>query len=291
MRSLLLLAAAIIAVVAGLAALQWSSKNNADVPAPAPVSTTHDVNASNVLVARQDIPVGTVITEEMLDKQPWPSHLVLEGFITGEPKDSGIIGKIARAPIQAREPIVLNRLASADQPGFLASVLTAGMRAITVATDPVTGVAGYVFPGDRVDIMFVHNPGGQAGNSPVSEVLVSNVRVLAVNVRDQSAGLASVVTGAAGAPSTVTMEVSEEMAQKIRLAEKVGGLSLSLRSMHDKDKKETFKVSYVNELSSVGAKGGEVLVIRGTADAPAPAAAVAPAAGGSLPGLLGGLLR
>src|SRR5688500_12912019 len=125
MRLLLLLTAAVIAIVAGIAALQWSNKNiGASAPSvPSLASPSVDVSAIDVLVARDVIPVGSVITEDMVDKQPWPEDLLLDGFITGELKDAGVIGKIARAPIQAREPILLGKLADPNEPGFLAAAL------------------------------------------------------------------------------------------------------------------------------------------------------------------------
>jgi Flp pilus assembly protein CpaB len=107
------------------------------------------------------------------------------------------------------------------------------MRAITIATDVVSGIAGFVFPGDRVDILFTHNVPGVAkneiGSKPSNaEVLGANVRVLAVNIREGDPSKPAAVT-----PSSVTVEVSDELAQRVRLAEKNGTLSLALRSIHD----------------------------------------------------------
>lgn len=302
MRSLLLLTAAVIAVVAGIAALQWSNNHmGATAPsAPVSVSSGPDVNAVDVLVARNSIAVGSVLTEDMLDRQPWPSNLVLEGFITGDAESASVIGKIARAGIQAREPVVMSKLADANEPGFLAATLGKGMRAITLATDAVTGIAGYIFPGDRVDVLFVHNLSGESAVPAVSEVIAPDVRVLAINVREQGAAgaISSLVTGSGGAPSTITVEVSEEMAQKLRLAEKVGTLSLSLRALSDKNNRDVPAPSHLGSLSrshaGSGNVGGEpVRIIRGVGEAEDKAAVAAPAAGGAaaLPGIFGSILR
>jgi pilus assembly protein CpaB len=297
MRSLLLLTAAVIAVVTGVAALQWSNKQTGAAPS-APATATSapapDVSAVDVLVARETIPVGTVLTEEMLDKQPWPGQLLLEGFITGDPKESGVIGRIVRSPIQAREPVVLGKLADMDEAGFLAAALAPNMRAITVGTDAVSGVAGYVFPGDRVDVLFVHNLADNSKTPSVSEVIVQNARVLAVNVRDPGAvdAAANAVTSG-GAPSSITLEVTEEMGQKLRLAEKVGTLSLALRSIRDKDNKDKPSPSYVGGLSDAAMTGGAtepVRIIRGANEEKPGAAPITDggAAGGL--GILGNLL-
>lgn len=300
MRSLLLLTAAVIAVVAGIAALQWSNKNMGATAPAVPVSASAPnlaVSAVDVLVARNTITVGSVITEEMLDRQPWPEHLVLEGFITGDTKDSGVIGKIARATIQAREPIMMNKLADPDEAGFLAAELGAGMRAITLATDAVTGIAGYIFPGDRVDVLFVHNVSGEGAVPAVSEVIAPDVRVLAINVREQSTvgAVASMVTRSGGAPSTITVEVSKEMAQKLRLAEKVGTLSLALRSIRDKGKDGVLPPSHLGSLSNsyAGPSGGgePVRIIRGVGEDHASPAPMVSTAGAGLPSILGNILR
>jgi pilus assembly protein CpaB len=233
----------------------------------------------------------------MVDKQPWPDHLVLEGFITGDVASSGVVGKIARAPVLAREPITLSKLADADQPGFLAYSLKEGMRAMTLATDAVSGIAGYVFPGDRVDVLFVHNLTGESSLPAVSEVIAADVRVLAINLRDPSitSAVSSMVTGSGGAPSTITVEVSEEMAQKLRLAEKVGSLSLTLRSIRDKGKGEAVAATHLGSLSHeymTGGTGESVRIIRGVGEKNTPEpAAVQGAGGGGLSGILGGILR
>src|SRR5690349_10888639 len=109
MRFVVLLIAAIIAIAAGIAALQMTGKNVAGnkqtVQTPA---ANQPVRTVEVLVARSAVPVGTVIDESMIDKQPWPEHLVLEGFIVGGESDSNLIGKVARAPFEAREPFMSN---------------------------------------------------------------------------------------------------------------------------------------------------------------------------------------
>ena len=246
MRFIFFVIIAILSIVAGVVAFNLSKKDPEPVVVKqSPVREAEaNVSAVNVFVAKNDIPVGTIIDPSMVDSQPWPENLLLDNFIRVGKSDEGVVGQVTRSAIQAHEPFTKSKIANPNDPGFLAAGLPAGMRAITVATDAVSGVAGFVFPGDRVDLLFVHNvpssikkdeagSGGanySGGDQPsFAEVLASNVKVLAINVR---AGVSS-GEAVAVSPNNVTLEVSDSMAQLIRLAEKKGAISLSLRSIRD----------------------------------------------------------
>ncbi len=264
MRFLLLLVAAVIAVFAGIAAMQLSSPSSVSgsaATAQAPATTS--VATVDVIVAKAPIAPGTMITAAMIDRQPWPENLVLDGFIVGNsPAAAAIIGKVTRSPFQTREPLIVSKLASTKDTGFLAANLPQGSRAVTIATDAITGVAGFVYAGDRVDIVFTHNvpadiraasaasapQAGPAGAAPTAaasekpgfaEILASNVPVLAVNLREgvtDTAGGAAVSSAAVSiSPSSMTLQVTDVQAKKLRLAEKVGTLSVALRSINDRD--------------------------------------------------------
>lgn len=214
-----------------------------------------EVPTTMVMVARSDIPLGTLLTrenaEQYLDRQPWPSHLVLEGFIRfkkggsvmdslrGASAEGGkgarpITGLVTRATFRRGEPIIMSKLANPNDPSFLAATLPPGMRAVTLSVDAVSGVAGFLFPGDRVDVLITHTvqvvEGAGTPGTQVTEVLLTDVKVLAVDQRSEAK-----VEGKMSIPSNVTVEVSQENAQKIRLAEGNGRLSLALRSMMDRD--------------------------------------------------------
>jgi pilus assembly protein CpaB len=292
MRFLLLLIAAVIAIFAGVAALQLSSPpvaENGAVPGQ-PVAAPN-VATVDIIVARGPIPAGTEITADMIDKQPWPENLVLEGFIPSAGAD--VIGKVTRSSFQPREPLIASKLANVNDSGFLAAKLPEGMRAVTIATDAITGVAGYVFPGDRVDILFTHNipegkktggggegfmgiPAATAGDQPgYSEVLVANAPVLAINVRETSmmpspAGMIANVAGSSNTPSSMTLQVSDVDAEKLRLAERVGMISVILRSIKDRENTTPTMPADVQSLTQLQARseapqstGNGVRVIRG----------------------------
>src|SRR5579884_2924626 len=130
MRFLLLIVAAVIAVFAGVAAMQLTNKTSQPTPvvqAPAPATNVATVDG---LVARQAIPAGTVLNSSMVDRQPWPQNLVLEGFIASNSPNANIDGKVTRSPLQAREPLILSKLGNMNDAGFLAASLPAGQRAV-----------------------------------------------------------------------------------------------------------------------------------------------------------------
>jgi pilus assembly protein CpaB len=264
MRAILLLIAAVIAVIAGLAALQLSNK-----PAPvAPVVERPTVSTVDVLVARVPIAVGTTITESMLDTQPWPENLVLKNFIVRGSDEGNIVGKVTRTGLQAREPFVLSNLASPGEAGFLAATLPAGTRAITVATDAVSGVAGFIFPGDRVDVILTHDIPYQlqGAEKPAevrvntdrpafSEVLLANVPVLAVNLRSGVNKEELLSGNLSVSPSSITLQVLASDVGNIRLAEKVGTLSFALRSSSDSQNSNVAQPSDLEDLTHVHLSG------------------------------------
>jgi pilus assembly protein CpaB len=149
---------------------------------------------------------------------------------------------VARGAFSEREPFTESKLANPNDPSFLAATLGANMRAVTIATDAVSGIAGYVFPGDHVDVFITHNIPSEEKNRQLkgfarggdkpeyTEILVPNARVLAVNVRPATNKELTVNT-----PTSITLEVDTDHAQALRLAEKVGTLSLALRPLKDKE--------------------------------------------------------
>lgn len=257
---------AVLALVAAVVAFQYSDS------AVAPVSNNQNnvvqdsgvsVGTVDIMMARVDIPVGTEITSSMIVRQPWPENLLLDNFVTGEQNGQEVIRMVARSTIMANEPLMRSKLAHPNDPGFLAAGLPLGMRAITVATDVVTGIAGFIFPGDRVDVLFTHEvmKGGSVdgevvtGKPTSTEVIGSAIRVLAVNLREADPTKPSTVV-----PSSITLEVTDELAQKIRLAEKNGTLAFSLRSIKDKDS-SPIPPSGLSDLSKYS--GADMMVVRG----------------------------
>jgi pilus assembly protein CpaB len=187
-------------------------------------------------VATRALPVGTIIDAEAFRYQPWPEGLVQDAYlIKGQqgtsPQD--LLGTVVRNEITAGQPITNGALIKPGERGFLAAALGPGMRAVTVAVNNTSGVAGFVFPGDRVDIVLTQEVPGDGGGLPlkVSETILRNVRVLAADQR-------TAAKDADGKPvlvaiASVTLETTPKIAEKIAVAQTIGKLSLSLRALAD----------------------------------------------------------
>jgi pilus assembly protein CpaB len=189
-----------------------------------------------VLVARKALPVGTIVDAEAFAYQPWPKELMqsayyVEGAPDGDPKN--LLGTVVRNAITAGQPVTRGSLVGPQDRGFLAAALSPGMRAITVPVSASTSVAGFIFPGDHVDMVLTQQVKGGGDGPPlqVSETIMRNVRVLATDQRiDQKNEDGKIIVKTF---SNVTIEVTPKIAEKITVAQSLGTLSLSLRSLAD----------------------------------------------------------
>lgn len=157
MRLFIIFIALVVAVAAGVGFWLVNQESSEGVIAD-PTPTEIVVAETTILTARQDIPVGKKIDENDIDRQVWPAHLVHPDFIT-EGNESQLIDKVARTNFKQGQPLVGSFLANPNDPGFLAAQLPEGMRAVTIRVDGVTGINGFVFPGDRVDVIVKHQVG------------------------------------------------------------------------------------------------------------------------------------
>jgi pilus assembly protein CpaB len=231
-KLVLLIGALIVAAVTAVTAKNMFSGAGAPSAAATPVVPA----GPEVLVATRALPVGTIIDAEAFRFQRWPEGLVQPAyFIKGKPgvSPAELIGTVVRNEITAGQPFTQGSLIKPGERGFLAAALGPGMRAVTVAVSATSGVAGFVFPGDRVDIVLTQEvPGGGDGTPlKVSETVLRNVRVLATDQRMDAKG----EDGKAVVErfSTVTLEATPKIAEKIAVAQTIGQLSLSLRSLAD----------------------------------------------------------
>lgn len=190
-----------------------------------------------VLVAVKPLPLGTILNAEMFKLQPWPKDLVENVyFLEGETNLESLNGKVVRVAVPAGQPLTKGSIVGPGERGFLAAALTPGMRAITVSINAESGVAGFVFPGDRVDMVLTHGVSYQGDTEEgtpapalrVSETIMRNVRVLAIDQRTNELG------GEGSGPKTgrtVTFEVPPKFVEKIAVAQTLGQISLSLRPL------------------------------------------------------------
>lgn len=188
-----------------------------------------------VLVAKRALTAGTIITADALGFQPWPKELVQDAyFIDGEADMNKLLGTVVRYPITAGEPVTQGSLVAPGDRGFLAAALGPGMRAVTVPVSATTGVAGFIFAGDRVDLVLTQQIDGADQSSPLrtAETVLRNLRVLAT---DQTTEKSTDENGKTVVAEfrTVTLEVTPKIAEKIAVAQTIGTISLVLRSIAD----------------------------------------------------------
>jgi pilus assembly protein CpaB len=228
-KLVLLLGALIVAIGTALAARSMF----ADAATPQAQAAPAEPQGPKVLVAKRALPVGTIITADAIGFQLWPKEMVQDAyFIDGEADMSRLLGTVVRNPITAGEPVTQGSLVSPGDRGFLAAALSPGMRAITVPVSAKTGVGGFVFPGDRVDMLLTQTVDGDDAALKASETILRNLRVLAT---DQSTESTTTPDGKTivRAFRTVTLEVTPRIAEKISVAQTIGTLSLVLRSIAD----------------------------------------------------------
>jgi pilus assembly protein CpaB len=231
-KKLVLLVSALIVAI-GTAFVARSMFAGAAAPEAAAVAGPVVPTGPKVLVAQRALTPGTIITPDALSFQPWPGEMVKDAyFIEGEADMQKLLGTVVRFSITAGEPVTQGALVSPQDRGFLAAALTPGMRAITVPVSSQTGVAGFIFPGDRVDMMLTQTVGqSDAGGLQVAETILRNLRVLAT---DQTTSQ-EVVDGKTTprVSGTVTLEVTPRIAEKVTVAQTLGSISFSLRPLAD----------------------------------------------------------
>ena len=231
-KVMLLVGALVIAVVTAVMAKNMFTGAGAPSAAAAQAVPT----GPKILVARKALPVGTIIDQESLTFQPWPKELVQNAYYQeGAPESdmTKLLGTVVRNAITAGQPVTQGSLVGPNDRGFLAAALGPGMRAVTVPVSSTTGVAGFVFPGDRVDLVLTQEvPGGGDGPAlKVSETIIRNLRVLATDQRTDSKDEEGKTI--VKAFSLVTVEATPRLAEKIAVSQSLGTLSLSLRSIAD----------------------------------------------------------
>ena len=177
-----------------------------------------------VLVAKSSLQYGATIKPENLQWVEWPQSAVPPGaFVTAESLlgEKGDQKRIVLRSIDPGEPILEGKITKFGESPRMAMNLGEGKRAVSLRIDAVSGVAGFVSAGDRVDILLIRNLSGQL----VSSVILQDITVIAIDQRQNSE------TVSARVGSTVTVEVDTVQSQKLALAQQVGSLSLTLRGI------------------------------------------------------------
>ena len=234
-----------IAVAAGgLAALLAGRSEKPPEPAPQQAQ----IPSVDVLVAKGDIGLGQTVGGGDMQWVSWPANAATGNFITKTNRPDAIetlSGAIARAPFVAGEPIRDAKLVQAKGSGFMAAILPPGMRAVSTQISPETGAGGFILPNDRVDVILTQKP--VSGETQTSETILKNIRILAIDQNVEEKGGQKVVVG-----KTATLELSPAQAESLALAQKIGTLSLALRSITDANSKD-------DDRSTVGGSGVNII--------------------------------
>jgi pilus assembly protein CpaB len=188
----------------------------------------------NVVVAKQEIPLGEKITAEQLALAPIPNGSLPEGVFR---KMDEVVGRVAITPIGVRETITNMKLAPAGTGGGLSAVIPEGYRAMTVKVDDVVGVSGFIMPGSFVDVVATITPLAQAGaaNGPISKIVLQNIKVLASGAKIDSPENQRQPSEV----KAVTLQVTPEQAEKLVLAANEGKLQLVMRNYSDQEDTQT----------------------------------------------------
>ena len=227
-RIAILVAAAIAAIVVAVFVRQAMSNNDAPVAA-----VVEQRPVVRILAARRDLAIGERVASGDFYWQTWPDEAMSPGYIIEGRSDGAndFTGAVVRAPISQGEPVTGRRLVQPGDAGFMAAVLTPGMRAVAVPISAEHGAGGFILPNDRVDVLvsYEEDVEGRRGSlrSFVARTVVENARVLAIDQTFGGDGEENVVG------ETATLELTPDQARAVSVAVARGQVSLVLRSLMD----------------------------------------------------------
>ena len=235
-----LIAAGCVAMLAGLVlATVWISHS------PATPGATHTAAPPpGILLAARRVPQGALLQgSDVMWRQAGPRGAPAGAIVRSEATESEFFGAVTRREFAAGEPFIESALVKSTDRGFLAAVLMPGFRAVSIAVDAPQSVAGLVLPGDRVDLILTQSFGtGESDpvRKSVGETVLRDIRVVAVDqwlmtivkpaVKDQRVG-----TGNSPIPATITLEVTEQQAERLLVAEQLGKVQLAVRALESGD--------------------------------------------------------
>jgi pilus assembly protein CpaB len=252
------IAVLIIALGAGGVAAYLASGYEPD-NRPAPAKPAVELQTVDVLVARSDIGLGQTVKPGDLQWQTWPAASASTSFIRRSDHPDAtttIAGSIARVAIMAGEPIRQQKLVKGNGSGFMAAILSPGMRAISTDISPETAAGGFILPDDRVDVILSRrdkNPDHTGAQDVVnSEIILSNVRVLAIDQAPKEKDGQNALIG-----KTVTLELKPEQAEALARARQSGTLALALRSIADINVAEDSAPA-----AQASTRGGSINIVR-----------------------------
>jgi pilus assembly protein CpaB len=187
-----------------------------------------------ILVAAQPIQGGSLLTsDDIQQKEIAADEMVKEYNLDTVDGRRGLMGAMVKRNLGAGEAIRSDDLMRPTDHGFMAAVLSPGMRAVTINVDAASGSSGLIWPGDRVDLILTqmnNDPGAALGRRISAHTVLTNVRVVAVDSQLVSAPNRSAAATLDAQNRTVTLEVDEDQAQRVSVGMRLGRLSVSVRA-------------------------------------------------------------
>lgn len=227
----------LVALIAGGLAAFLATQQSAPVTVVQGPTTVVQEAKEQILVATAPIGLGQRLSSETVQWLDWPEGAVREDYITNAERPEALAdvsGAVARFEIFPGDPITEAKLVRTGQ-GYLSAVLEKGKRGVSVAVEAASASGGFIVPNDRVDVVLTR----QSPSGLVSETIVRNVKVLAINLRLGETG----TTGTPANPeapneafqgsSIATLELDPQQGEAVINAAKVGTIALSLRSIAD----------------------------------------------------------
>jgi pilus assembly protein CpaB len=217
---------------------------------------------AQVLVAARAIDPGTQIKAGDLRWQEWPGDALSPNFITDR-SDAGALsdtlGETVRAHVDMGEPMTSAKLVKAGSSGFMAAMLSPGMRAISTKIDEESAAGGFILPGDRVDVVLTHRVDRSSGSSDgfETQTILRDVKVLAIGQTFEEANGEKVVNG-----KTATLELSPSEAERLALSSAMGNLTLVLRSAANDSVTAAMKPKFGSLGGRDGSTDGTIRVVR-----------------------------
>ena len=257
----------LMAVALGLIAFQVGGPAR-----PPPKAEAPPVPMSSYLITAHSLPPGTLARPEDFTVRTVPTDQLPPDVVIDSPLNRmEMRGALVRRFLEAGATLNPTDVTRPRDRGFLAAVLTPGTRAVSIGVDPISGVAGLIWPGDRVDVILTQDfptTGTDSRRIVTSETILTNVRIIAV---DQDIAQGAPVTGGAGKlAATVTLEVADDQAEKLTLSQRLGRLSLAVRSVPDPDRPITIAPGGVSGADvsdafakATGVTGPKVRIIEG----------------------------
>jgi len=218
----MLMAAGASGLLAGYVALVYVSEEPAPLEAATPSRT--------IVVAARDLPAGAIVRREDVETIGWPGSALPEGFST---QAGDVVGRGLIVEVRKNEPLLGWKLAEKEAGGGLTITIPEGMRAVSVEVDEVVGVAGFVLPGTRVDVLATVMP-GMDRTQTTTRIILQNVRALAADQRYQQE-----IDGEPQYVTVVTLLVTPSEAEELTLAATEGRIQLALRNTLDAAEVET----------------------------------------------------